>query len=355
MRSLADHDGFSDRLLAWFDRHGRKHLPWQQRTDAYGVWISEIMLQQTQVATVIPYYQRFIKRFPTIASLAEANLDDVLHLWTGLGYYARARNLHKAARIIVDQHAGTFPRDFHAVVALPGIGRSTAGAILAFTRGQRHPILDGNVKRVLTRFFRIAGWPGEAAVVQELWQLADALTPAVRIADYTQAIMDLGASVCTRNKPVCTDCPQVRFCHAYRFAEQDELPAPRPRRTLPQRETAMLVIRDQQDRVLLERRPPSGLWGGLWSLPECPSITEARSFGRKRLGLEIKPAAPWKPVQHSFSHFQLRITPVPARLQGPVEGVMENTGLVWYNPDLPDARGLAAPVKRLLERLRKPE
>jgi A/G-specific adenine glycosylase len=352
---MATDNEFAERLLEWYDRHGRKDLPWQGRGDAYRVWVSEIMLQQTQVATVIPYYERFMARFPDIGTLAGAGIDEVLHLWTGLGYYARARNLHKAAQQILAVHDGRFPMDFDAVAALPGVGRSTAGAILALACDQRHPILDGNVKRVLTRYFRIAGWPGEARVEKRLWEIADRLTPSARVADYTQAVMDLGATVCRRSRPQCDACPHAAACEARRAGDVEAYPSPRPRKTLPEKATVMLLIRKDTGEVLLNRRPPTGIWGGLWSLPECAPGSDVRAFGRSTLGLDIAPGQAWDTVRHTFSHFHLDITPIPAQAVGACPSIMEQAPSVWYNPDSPDTRGLAAPVKRLLERLRSSE
>ncbi|MGB5257277.1 MAG: A/G-specific adenine glycosylase, partial [Woeseiaceae bacterium] len=258
---------FSDRLLTWFDEHGRKDLPWQQRRDPYPIWISEIMLQQTQVQTVIPYFERFMQRFASIDALASADQDDVLHHWSGLGYYARARNLHRAARMIVSEHGGVFPDDIDAVTELPGIGRSTAGAILSLSRDQRHPILDGNVKRVLTRHAAIEGWPGKTAVLKALWALADRHTPDDRVAAYTQAIMDLGATLCTRSSPAGARCPVMGDCTAYAPDTVTLYPGRKPKKEKPLRTTTMLIARTEA-RVYLERRPEAGIWGGLWSLPE---------------------------------------------------------------------------------------
>ncbi len=338
---------FSRRLLAWYDRHGRHDLPWQRSRDAYKIWVSEIMLQQTQVATVIPYYARFLKRFPDVQSLARARVDSVLHLWTGLGYYARARNLHKAAKVIVQQHGGRFPRTLDAVAALPGIGRSTAGAILAFAFGQRHAILDGNVKRVLARYhaFDIPLTSG----IDQLWQLAEQHTPRARVSDYTQAIMDLGATVC-RRKPTCPACPLRRDCVAHRSGNPEDYPLVKARRAVPVRKTNMLLLRDARGRVLLVRRPPTGIWGGLWSLPETLG-TDARAWCREQFGLDIRTQKPWPVKRHGFSHFRLDITPIPALVSGSSSTVMENGETVWYNPARPAALGLAAPVKQLLEQL----
>ncbi len=341
---------FSRHLLAWYRRHGRTDLPWKRTRDPYRIWVSEIMLQQTQVGTVVPYFERFITRFPDIPTLAAARLDEVLHYWTGLGYYARARNLHRAAATIVDAHDGEFPRAFDAVHALPGIGASTAGAILAFAFGQRHVILDGNVKRVLSRYRAIEGWPGKREIEKRLWALAERYTPRSRVRAYTQAIMDLGATVCRRARPDCDHCPVRHGCRARTLGTPLAYPTPAPRRALPIRGTAMLIIRDRRDRVLLQRRPPAGLWGGLWGFPECDS-DDVPAWCRATLGLEIKLDAPLPPLRHSFSHFHLDITPITARLVAASQA-MENPQTVWYNPKQPDERGFAAPIKRLLDELR---
>lgn len=342
---------FRRALLRWYERHGRHDLPWQRRPTPYRVWISEIMLQQTQVKTVIPYYERFMRRFPDAATLAAAPLDEVLHLWTGLGYYARARNLHRTARLIQEHHDGRFPRDIETLTALPGIGRSTAGAVLALAAKQRHPILDGNVKRVLARMHAIEGWPGNSAVERELWTLAERFTPKHRCAEYSQAIMDLGATVCTRTKPACPRCPVRNGCRAYALGDATAYPTPRPRGRLPVRETIMLMLEDRKGRILLEQRPPAGLWGGLWSLPECPLDVDIEVWCRSRLGLVIGGRIGKPGLRHTFSHFHLDIRPVHARVECADFGVMEAEGRVWYNTRRPDARGLSAPVKRLLESL----
>jgi A/G-specific adenine glycosylase len=339
------------RLLAWYDRHGRKTLPWKRRRDPYRIWVSEIMLQQTQVATVIPYFQRFIARFPDVRALARAKTDSVLHLWTGLGYYARARNLHRAAKIIVHEHDGLFPRTFEAVAELPGIGRSTAGAILALAFGQRHPILDGNVKRVLARYHALDTPLSQRVTELQLWQLAERYTPRTRVADFTQAIMDLGATVCTRTHPACDVCPLRKTCRACQIGTPQDYPVRAASRRSPVKATRMLMIRDRRGRVLLTRRPPAGLWGGLWVFPECTN-GNARRWCRKNFGLDIRTEAAWPVLRHSFSHFHLDITPIPARVMGGTDRAMENAEAVWYNVHRPDQRGFSAPVKRLLERLK---
>jgi len=338
-------------LLAWYDRYGRKELPWKQSGDPYHVWLSEVMLQQTQVATVIPYFARFIVRFPDIESLAAAKLDAVLHQWTGLGYYARARNLHQAAQAIVREHGGRFPRDFEVVQSLPGIGRSTAGAILALAFNQRHAILDGNVKRVLARYHAIDTPLKGRDIETRLWELAERHTPAARVADYTQAIMDLGATLCRRGEPECDRCPLARGCAGRRLGIAAQLPRPAARAALPVKRIYMVLVRDRRGHVLLQRRPPVGIWGGLWGLPECRA-TRVDGWLRREYGFDVELGAPWPRLRHTFSHFHLDITPIPARLKG-ARRVMENGETVWYNSALPDERGLAAPVKRLLAQLEK--
>ncbi|MCO6412761.1 MAG: A/G-specific adenine glycosylase [Thiogranum sp.] len=352
MRAAAETPvSFADAVLSWFDRHGRKDLPWQHNPTPYRVWVSEIMLQQTQVSTVIPYYQHFMERFPDLRSLADAALDEVLHHWSGLGYYARARNLHKAARQIRDEYDGYFPRDLDAVMQLPGVGRSTAGAILSLARGQRHPILDGNVKRVLARYHAVDGWPGKAAVLETLWRLSEVATPAQRVADYNQAMMDLGATRCTRGSPDCGRCPLQQGCQAFRQGRQRDFPAPRPRRELPVREVCMLLLAAPDQTVYLEQRPPSGIWGGLWSFPEFEDQAALQSWCDRHGIASGMPLQRWDRVRHTFSHFHLDITPCCLQLQNPVFSVMEAHRGVWYNTSHSNALGLAAPVQRLLARL----
>jgi len=340
---------FSHRVLAWFDVHGRKHLPWQREPTPYRVWVSEIMLQQTQVTTVMPYYERFMARFPDVWCLADAPEDEVLSHWSGLGYYARARNLQRAAKIVCEQHGGEFPRDIDTLSALPGIGRSTAGAILSLAAGQRQPILDGNVKRVLARFATVPGWPGESAVQKRLWALAERYTPRDSVAAYTQAMMDLGASVCSRSRPRCELCPLADGCEARRLGRQHEFPGKKPRRELPVRHTRMLLLRHGADQVLLEKRPPSGIWGGLWGFPECDPAVDIAEHVRERYGFRIHGVQPWGVVSHGFTHFRLEITPVHAAVVAMEPRIMDTGRTVWYHLRQPDARGLAAPVKKLLD------
>ncbi len=303
---------FSDKLLYWFDRYGRHDLPWQQRVTPYRVWVSEIMLQQTQVATVIPYYERFMASFPTIEALASASQEAVLSHWSGLGYYARARNLHKSAQYIVMHNQGVFPECFDDIVALPGIGRSTAGAILSIALGQRYAILDGNVKRVLSRYFAQPGWPGERKNEKFLWQKANELTPPKRFKDYTQAIMDLGATVCTRRQPKCQVCPVQQACLAWQNNLVNQLPASKPKKTKPVRQVYVLILENDQNQVFLQQRPQSGVWGGLWSFPEfasrqacCNAIAECETQAKVAQNL-----VEWKAFRHTFSHYHLEIFPI---------------------------------------------
>ena len=343
--------GFSDRVLDWFDRYGRRDLPWQMQPTPYRVWVSEIMLQQTQVNTVIPYYQRFMQRFPDVAALAQADQDQVLHYWSGLGYYARARHLHAAAIRIIAECGGRFPETFEDVLALPGIGRSTAGAILALACERRYPILDGNVKRVLARFHAVEGWPGQGSVQNTLWALAERLTPGSRIASYTQAMMDLGATVCTRSRPRCDACPLATDCAAYVAGRQSDFPAPRPKKTLPVRAVSMLLVCNDRHEVLLQKRPPTGIWGGLWSFPEIALEHDGTEWCRATLGVGVQDVAAWPVVRHTFSHFHLDITPVVVQAGGRHDRIMEAGNWLWYNMKTTDERGFAAPVERLLQRL----
>ena len=341
-------------LLAWYDTHGRKTLPWKQDRDAYRIWVSEIMLQQTQVTTVIPYYERFMARFPTVADLAAAEQDDVLALWTGLGYYARARNLHTAARAVVAEFGGAFPRNVEEIESLKGIGRSTAGAIASMAFDVRAPILDGNVKRVLARYCTIDRWTGEREVEKRMWALADALTPNERVADYTQAIMDLGATLCVRARPECGRCPLAANCAAYAAGRQHELPVPRPKKAKPERSTRMLIAQAPDGFVLLEKRPDTGIWGGLWSFPQIDDDgIEAQTWLGERFALDpegIREGERWPVVTHVFTHFALHMQPLRLHLAVRPDNVRED-GVDWFDPaDVTDL-GLAAPVKRLLEAL----
>jgi A/G-specific adenine glycosylase len=342
---------FADALLSWFDRHGRKHLPWQINPTPYRVWISEIMLQQTQVTTVIPYFERFTARFANVASLASAPLDEVLHLWTGLGYYARARNLHRAAGILMQEHTGVFPQSIDAIEALPGIGRSTAGAILALALNQRHPILDGNVKRVLARYFGVRGFPGDLKVTRRLWSLADACTPKGRVAHYTQAIMDLGATVCVRSRPACATCPQQPRCVAHREGLQAELPTPRPKKVRPARTAYAAIVRNETAAVLLERRPPTGLWGGLWTFPQFESQNEALLWLSTRFGVQSRSPQLLLAYEHAFTHFDLTLHPLVIDIDAHRFAVEDADRYVWYDLRNPPRIGLAKPAVDLLQTL----
>jgi A/G-specific adenine glycosylase len=338
---------FQQQLLAWFDVHGRKDLPWQQEINPYRVWVSEIMLQQTQVSSVIPYFNRFVARFPTVQSLAEAALDEVLQHWSGLGYYARARNLHKTAQLI-SANGDQFPQTVEDLSALPGIGRSTAGAILSIACGQSQPILDGNVKRVLARFHAVRGWPGDGKVAAELWRISERYTPQLRTGDYTQVMMDLGATLCTRSKPKCEICPVEADCQARQQGLVNQLPESKPRKDLPVKQLYFLLLQDRENQILLERRPPTGIWGGLWSLPEFadPALMQTWCLERNYhiSELQILPSQ-----RHTFSHYHLDYTPVLARFENPINNVMEAGRTVWYKAGDIDTLGLPTPIKRLLQ------
>jgi len=334
----------SETLLSWHKDHGRHDLPWQSTSDAYRIWVSEIMLQQTQVATVIEYYQRFMQRFPTVTELAGAHNDEVMHHWTGLGYYARARNLHKTAKLVVEQYGGKFPTQFEDMIALPGIGRSTAGAILAFSTQQRHAILDGNVKRVLARFYEIEGWYGKKDVEKALWALAEANTPKQEVARYTQAIMDFGATLCSRSKPSCQQCPLNANCKAHESGRVAELPHGKPKQLKPTKQTYMLLVKNANDEFLLQKNPPSGIWGGLWCPAQAQTLETKHTVGN----LEIETLETLPIFKHTFSHYHLEITPVMCRVAEASQVVAESNQ-VWYKPETGKALGLAAPVKKLME------
>ena len=342
-----DPSTFSQRLLNWYDIAGRKTLPWQQDKTPYRVWVSEIMLQQTQVSTVIPYYERFMARFPDVVSLADAPQDEVLHLWTGLGYYARARNLHKAAQVIRDQYNGEFPQSFDEVADLPGIGRSTAGAILSLSLKQHHAILDGNVKRVLTRWLALEGWPGQKQIENTLWDWAIRLTPALRVEHYNQAIMDLGASLCNRSKPQCTLCPMHDDCGAYLQGTPTAYPTPKPnKKQIPVKQTCLLIMRCNGS-VWLQQRPAQGIWGGLFSFPEFASAAEAQHWLQK-IGYAELALQPLTEFRHTFSHFHLDITPLLVSLPQPAHSIMEQSNELWYNLNQPSSVGLSAVTLKLL-------
>ncbi|GIU09047.1 MULTISPECIES: A/G-specific adenine glycosylase [unclassified Shewanella] len=338
---------FSTRIITWYDNFGRKQLPWQIAKTPYKVWISEIMLQQTQVATVIPYFEKFIARFPDIDTLASAEQDEVLHYWTGLGYYARARNLHKAAQTIKSQYKSEFPTDFDDVLALPGIGRSTAGAVLSLSLGLNFPILDGNVKRVLARHGAIEGWPGKKPVEQQLWLLTEKLTPAKDIQKYNQAMMDIGATVCTRSKPNCAQCPVAIDCKAQLSGRQSEFPGKKPKKTIPEKSAWLLVI-EENHQVHLEKRPPAGIWGGLWCFPQFSQRQELDTYIKDKQ-LKVISERELTGFRHTFSHFHLDVQPVLIRATGHSDNqIMEQTSTVWYNLTHPPKVGLASATERIL-------
>ncbi|SDK62848.1 A/G-specific adenine glycosylase [Microbulbifer yueqingensis] len=353
---------FHQSVLKWFDQHGRKDLPWQQDINPYRVWVSEIMLQQTQVTAVIPYFQRFMASFPTLADLASASQDRVLAHWSGLGYYARARNLHKCAQTVMEVHGGEFPRDVEALASLPGIGRSTAGAIASISMGINAPILDGNVKRVLARFHAVDGWPGQTRVANELWALAEGYTPSKRCNDYTQAMMDLGATVCTHSKPRCEACPLAEHCVAHARGNPQDYPGKKPKKEKPVRLATMLLIECDGD-LYLEQRPPSGIWGGLWVPPQLEGDDGGEASAQEWLAaqdIQAGQVQPLPPMRHTFTHFHLDISPVwiqlanRASLEG---GRVAEPGGDWYKlrqlnrPRAAQDLGLPAPIAKLAKQL----
>lgn len=335
---------FADLLCAWQLQHGRHDLPWQNTRDAYRIWLSEIMLQQTQVTTVIPYYLRFLERFPDIETLARSPLEPVLELWSGLGYYARARNLHRCAQVLVAQHGGKFPPAAHDIARLPGIGRSTAAAIAVFAFGQRETILDGNVRRVLARCFGIEGFPGSARTQNEMWQLAEDLLPERQLEAYAQGLMDLGSSLCTRRHPFCAACPMHDLCIARQQGRQAELPMAKPRKLLPEREVTLLIVTDGQ-RVLLERRPPVGIWGGLLTLPEG-GVAEARELAQ-RYACRLLSMQAVAGLRHSFSHFRLNIQVLLCAVESKGLQVAE-AGWQWLAYSEIKTAALPTPIRKLL-------
>jgi A/G-specific adenine glycosylase len=337
---------FARRLIRWQARHGRHDLPWQRTRDPYRIWVSEVMLQQTQVGTVIPYYGRFLARFPDVQSLALAPLDAVMALWSGLGYYSRARNLHAAARVIVGSLGGRFPRSREKLAQLPGLGRSTAAAIAALAFRRREAILDGNVKRVLARHFALRGFPGERSVEARMWKLAESLLPAKNIARYTQAVMDLGASVCTRARPACERCPVRTSCLALSRRKVQSYPQPRPKRALREKETSMLLLMRGRE-VLLEKRPPAGLWGGLWCFPEMPPESDAGQYCRRRFDARLLGADRLPLLRHALTHFTLKVTPLVCRLD-PAARLAGEPGQMWLPLEEAAQAAVPAPVKKLL-------
>lgn len=345
---------FAQSILHWYLQNGRKNLPWQLDKTPYRVWLSEVMLQQTQVATVIPYYHAFLQRFPTIETLANASIDEVLQHWQGLGYYARARNLHRAARIVRDQHDARFPQNMDQVLALPGIGRSTAAAILTFACGQSWSILDGNVKRVLARCFEVEGWYGQSQAMKQLWEITEQLTPPEQTDDYNQAMMDLGAMICLKSRPKCEICPLTDCCASYKNSSQSKFPQKKPAKAKPQKQTLMLLHR-YRDRVLLYRRPPSGIWGGLWSLPEVAGTDEIEAWQTDNLAAaelprEIKTGV----LRHQFTHFSLDISLAVIEIQKVPDRVADGGNMAFVEVGRLSEYGLPAPVKKILNRLIQP-
>ena len=338
---------FAARLLHWYRRHGRHDLPWQKDKTLYRIWISEIMLQQTQVTTVIPYFERFIQHFPDISALAQASQDEVLLHWAGLGYYSRARNIHKTANIIAQQYQGIFPAQYDSILALPGIGPSTAGAILAQGLDQCHAILDGNVKRVLARHQAIEGWPGQKQVEKQLWQLAEACTPEQNAAAYTQAIMDLGATLCKRASPDCGSCPLNNDCKAFQQNRVIELPTKKARKALPVREKRFLIICNERGEYLMEKRPPSGIWGGLWSLPETAMDESVDRVVRNNWQLTVNRHRDLPLFRHTFSHFHLDITPCEVEVE-PIMLTIADAERYQWHADI-DRLALAAPVSAIFQ------
>ena len=336
---------FSTRIIIWQRAHGRNALPWQG-ADAYRVWLSEIMLQQTQVTTVISYYQRFLARFPNVAALALASEEEVLALWSGLGYYSRARNLRRAAQIVMQQHGGTFPRDFEAIVALPGVGRSTAAAICALAYHARHAILDGNVKRVLARHFAIEGYPGIKKVEMQLWRQAEALLPQHDIAVYTQGLMDLGAALCTRSKSQCGACPVQEDCGARLAGQVAQLPTPRPRKTMPERHSMLLLLLHGSD-ILLHKRPAPGIWGGMWCPPQLDEGMDVAGYCAAHLGMHQVRAVALPAFTHTFTHFKLHIAPQLVQMKGKPHKTQE-PGSVWLDMQEALQGAIPTPVRKML-------
>jgi len=342
-------ESFASPLLRWFDVNGRHDLPWQHPRTPYRVWLSEIMLQQTQVRTVIPYFERFVTALPTLSALAAASRDDVMALWSGLGYYARARNLQAAAQRCVAQHDGELPRDMEALIALPGVGRSTAAAILSQAWGDRHAILDGNVKRVLARYHGIDGYPGLPAVEKQLWVVAEQHLPAERLADYTQAQMDLGATLCTRSDPACVLCPLQDHCIARREGRVAELPTPKPGKAVPQKHACVLWLENASGEVLMQRRPPTGIWASLWTLPQADDVASSRGWFERELHGDFGAALTLRPIEHAFSHYKLRLQPLRIGNVALRERVGDNDDLRWVARGELAALGIPAPIRKLLE------
>ncbi|WP_253306570.1 A/G-specific adenine glycosylase [unidentified bacterial endosymbiont] len=338
---------FSARLLQWAQHQGRKDLPWQRDPSPYSIWLSEIMLQQTQVMTVIPYFERFITQLPTLQALAQAPLDQVLHLWSGLGYYARARNLHRAAHTILSQYQGRFPDDFNALTALPGIGRSTAGAILSLAFGLPYPILDGNVKRILARYYAIAGWPGDPQVARQLWAKSSQVTPRQQAGPFNQAMMDLGSLICTLRRPGCHDCPLQSGCQAYRTQRWQEYPG-KPHKVSRPKKVAWFVLLQYHHTLWMVQRPLSDLWGGLFCFPQFDTPQTVLQWLQQQ---QIPSnAQPLPEIQHQFTHFQWIIRPLHLQLTEKPRALECASG-IWYNLAKPARIGVATPIQRLLQSL----
>lgn len=346
-------NNFTQSILAWYHTNGRRDLPWKLQPTPYRVWVSEIMLQQTQVSTVIDYYQIFMERFSCIESLSEASLDEVLSLWSGLGYYARARNLHTSAKIIVHEQNGRFPQNLVELIKLPGIGRSTAGAILSLSMNIRAIILDGNVKRVLSRFHAVKGAPSEARILKQLWDLAEQETPLNDYDKYNQAIMDLGATICTRSKPLCHLCPVIDHCQAYALSQTNVYPQPKKKKVRYKKSVYVLILKNKDNHILLEKRPMVGIWGGLWSFPECEMTANIKDWCQQVLDLQIIQQKSLPIIIHQFTHFELLIQPVMLMVKSASTlRVMEGEPKVWYNLSAPLPGGIPAPVTKLLNTLK---
>ncbi len=344
---------FTQELLDWQRNFGRHNLPWQYQPTPYRVWVSEIMLQQTQVTTVAPYFERFMKRYPEIQALADATLDEVLHFWTGLGYYARARNMHRTSQHICSNYQGEFPKQLKTLMTLPGIGRSTAGAILSLSFNLPYPILDGNVKRVLTRYHAITGWPGQRSIEKRLWDLAESYTPNDHAASYAQAIMDLGAKICTRSRPLCDGCPVSTGCQARQESLQEILPHKKTKKTLPVRETIFALIENNEGELLLEKRPPTGIWGSLWSFPECHVDEDVSAWIQDNFACRVEAVMHEPKIRHTFSHFHLDIMPVRLKLKSMVNSIQDNPDRCWLGRDQEHTLGMAAPVIKLIKKFHK--
>jgi len=344
-------DTFNQLVIKWFKRYGRKDLPWQHNPTPYRVWISEIMLQQTQVNTVIPYYLKFMDVFPTLKALSFATDEQVMTLWSGLGYYSRARNLHKTALAVsTNTNNPSLPDTLDELMDLPGIGRSTAGAILSLSMNKKAAILDGNVKRVLARHFQVSGWPGDSAVLKELWQYAEILTPEKSVNQFNQAMMDIGATLCTRTKPSCSGCPLMDSCFANKAGNQTDYPGKKKKKTLPIKHQYFYLLSNEQGELLMEKRPGSGIWGGLWTPPSSETEQEIEHYLSEQLNVEISEIVMLPEFRHTFSHFHLQISPVKARLIA-FNGTSENS-LRWESVDNWLKQGIPAAVRIMLNSIK---